>query len=308
MGNSLPATMLGSFIPKNIAIGHDFTCVYSNIGVKCFGLNDFGQLGIGNTITIGNNVTQLNDNLQFTELGTNFIPKHVSLGNHHGCAISTLNEIKCWGQGIDGLLGNNNITNIGDELNEMGDNLLPLFRHCSTDNPTNIPTYIPTNTPTNSPTNIPTLLTEIPTKYPTNIPSLLPSQTPTNIPTLIPSSNPAINQPSKKPTYSPTEYPTKSPTLPTPSPTDHPIKKPTFNPTIPTPEPSFGKTNSPTINLNVKFQDFRVRNINYAHLLCTKFDFVENDNNICILNKNEPVYQEIKACFYLRIYINYICV
>ena len=175
MGNNLTETMLGSFIPQNVAIGYQFTCVYSNIGVKCFGSNQYGKLGVGNTASVGENVNQLNDNLKFTVLGSNFIPKQVTLGSHHGCALSTINDIKCWGNGGSGKLGQGNTNNIGDNSGEMGDNINPLFKGCITDNPTNIPTK-QTNVPTiltKTPSNTPTIPTISPTYYPTTTSSLI---------------------------------------------------------------------------------------------------------------------------------------
>ena len=276
MGNNLPETLLGSFIPESVAISYEFTCVYSNNGVKCFGNNNQGRLGIGSTNFIGSNANELGDNLNFTELGTNFIPKQVTLGNQHACALSTLNDIKCWGRSDEGELGQGNTDTIGNQPNEMGDNLLPLFKGCSTDNPTIIPssqnptinptqntkipthtpsllpTLLPTINPTNIPTKNPTQNTKIPTLIPTNIPTINPSQN-TQIPTLNPTKIPTINptQNTKVPTIYPTNIPTINPTENTQIPTLNPTKIPTINPTqnmsAPTQTPTNIPTNMPTL-------------------------------------------------------------
>ena len=178
MGDNLIAAKLGSFIPESVTIGYEFTCVYSDKGVKCFGRNSYGKLGVGSEAQIGDSIDELNDNLQFTDMGTNFTPKQLTVGHEHGCVLSTLNEIKCWGKGNVGQLGLGLgiLATIGDEPNEMGDNLNPLFKGCVTDNPTNIPTSnteIPTKIPTKTPSNIPTMQTITPTYYPTTTSSLI---------------------------------------------------------------------------------------------------------------------------------------
>ena len=47
----------------------------------------------------------MGNNLTAVDLGTNFIPTDIEAGGYHTCALSELQEIKCWGQNTDGQLG-----------------------------------------------------------------------------------------------------------------------------------------------------------------------------------------------------------
>eukprot|EP01083_Nonionella_stella_P223952 797579_1 len=65
----------------------------------------------------------MSDNLLGIDLGTSFIPKQIAGGYDHTCALSTGNEVKCWGYNLHGQLGYGDTNNRGDEANEMGDTL-----------------------------------------------------------------------------------------------------------------------------------------------------------------------------------------
>ncbi len=69
----------------------------------------------------------MGDNLAFTDLGTNLDVKQVALNDRFACALFTNKKIKCWGRNSNGQLGIGDISGsnlyIGDEPNEMGDNL-----------------------------------------------------------------------------------------------------------------------------------------------------------------------------------------
>ena len=98
--------------------GH--SCALSYVGyVKCWGLNNYGQLGIGNTTTMGDNVNEMGDNLAFVPLGNNRTAKKISLGLYHTCAILDNDSVKCWGYNGQGQLGIENNTNIGNNLWSM---------------------------------------------------------------------------------------------------------------------------------------------------------------------------------------------
>ena len=49
--------------------------------------------------------------------------KELTAGGSHTCALLNDGKAKCWGAGSDGQLGNGNPKSIGDDPNEMGDNL-----------------------------------------------------------------------------------------------------------------------------------------------------------------------------------------
>eukprot|EP01083_Nonionella_stella_P179065 634565_1 len=110
-----------------IVTGMGHTCALSTANkVKCFGLNDYGQLGYGDTNHRGNEANEMGDILLEIDLGTNFISMQIVAGMHHTCALSTANKVKCFGWNWRGQLGYGDTNDRGDEANEMSDNLLEI--------------------------------------------------------------------------------------------------------------------------------------------------------------------------------------
>lgn len=105
---------------KMIKAGSDHTCVIlaDNNQVKCFGKNNYGQLGLGNT---DNKVwgSELGDNLAEVDLGTGLSAKDLYLGEDFTCAILNNDQIKCWGRNHQGQLGYEHANNIGDDAGEV---------------------------------------------------------------------------------------------------------------------------------------------------------------------------------------------
>ncbi len=108
-----------------IAAGVDHTCAILDDGaLKCWGLNSFGQLGLGtNTTRIGDGLGEMGDDLPAVELGTGRTAVAVTAGPRHTCALLDDATIKCWGEGIFGKLGRPVAGLIGDQPGEMGDAL-----------------------------------------------------------------------------------------------------------------------------------------------------------------------------------------
>ncbi|MBM4375767.1 MAG: hypothetical protein FJ095_11835 [Deltaproteobacteria bacterium] len=128
MGDSLPAVDLGKG-KKAMAIvaGAEHTCaLLDDSTVKCWGGNDFGQLGLGNTLRRGDNTNEMGDALPVINLGTNKKAMAISAGLTRTCAQLDDATIKCWGSGPSGQLGQGDAQNRGDNMNEMGDNLKPI--------------------------------------------------------------------------------------------------------------------------------------------------------------------------------------
>ncbi|MDP7203619.1 MAG: hypothetical protein QGF72_05760, partial [Candidatus Poseidoniaceae archaeon] len=130
MGSNLAFVPLpGGTGALNITAGDGFTCVIldtSPTETYCWGLNDFGQLGIENTNTIGDGSSEMGSNLVETDLGTSRSAVEIDAGMEHVCAILDNDYVKCWGSGTNGRLGYGNQVSRGTSSgssNGMGDNL-----------------------------------------------------------------------------------------------------------------------------------------------------------------------------------------
>ncbi|MDF1654216.1 MAG: hypothetical protein P1U34_03805 [Coxiellaceae bacterium] len=83
----------------SIAAGDNHSCALLNDGtMKCWGENDYGQLGIGN-----------NDSFKITPQtvngGRNFSVAALEAGGKHTCVITQAGGMMCWGKNSDGQLG-----------------------------------------------------------------------------------------------------------------------------------------------------------------------------------------------------------
>ena len=127
----IPPIDLGTGLSaKTMSSGKDYTCVLlSNNQVKCWGLN-YGVLGTGDLSSVGDEENEMGDELPAIDLGTDskgtLIAKVLNTGLYHACVILSNNQVKCWGDNYYGQLGQGNRFVIGDDPNEMGDNLIPV--------------------------------------------------------------------------------------------------------------------------------------------------------------------------------------
>ena len=108
--------MIGSDV-KNIG------AILDNGTVKFWCYNGYGQLGQGNTTTIGNGSNEMGDNLLAIGLGTGRTATSIEAGLYFSLAILDDGTVKAWGRNNQGQLGQWNTTQIGDDADEMGDNL-----------------------------------------------------------------------------------------------------------------------------------------------------------------------------------------
>ncbi len=125
MGDNLPAVSLGTGrIALAIATGAQHTCArLDNNEVKCWGRNDYGQLGQGDTNHRGDAAGEMGDNLLAISLGAGRSAVAIAAGGYHTCALLDNNQVKCWGRNFYGQLGLGNTSNRGDASGEMGDSL-----------------------------------------------------------------------------------------------------------------------------------------------------------------------------------------
>lgn len=262
MGDHLVSIDFGSnFVISSFHCGAwtgSHCCVISTAnGMKCWGNNDCGQLGYGDTNNRGDNVNEMGDFLGFVDIGTGFIVADLSLGQQHTCVLSTTGATKCFGYGYYGQLGRGNTYNRGNELGQMGDVLFQIdfgtgfsavgvatgfYDTCVYDDSLSVKCigynyygelgYGDTNNRGDQSNelgdNLPVVelgYTKGPTSNPTSIPTADPTFEPTDI-TADPTSNPTDD-----PTANPTDDPTSNPTDdPTSNPTDDPTVEPTMEP------------------------------------------------------------------------------
>jgi alpha-tubulin suppressor-like RCC1 family protein len=94
-----------------IAAGAFHTCaVMQNKQLRCWGLGERGQLGLGSTAWIGDD--ELPSAVGPIDTGGDV--EAVACGDTHTCALLSGGAVRCWGWGQDGRLGAGNLVSIGD--------------------------------------------------------------------------------------------------------------------------------------------------------------------------------------------------
>ena len=108
---------------KAISAGATDTCaLLDNGAVRCWGLGANGQLGYGNTTTIGQATTP--GAVGPVDLGAGRTATAISAGSGHTCAVLDNGAVRCWGFGGNGRLGTGNVQSIGD--NEAPASIAPI--------------------------------------------------------------------------------------------------------------------------------------------------------------------------------------
>ncbi|MDP7003373.1 MAG: hypothetical protein QF911_07410, partial [Candidatus Thalassarchaeaceae archaeon] len=116
----LPSVDLGTGRTATAISARSFhSCaLLDNASVKCWGRNKYGQLGIGNTTTMGDNSSEMAF-LPSVDLGTGRTATAIAAGYSHTCALLDNASVKCWGYNDYGQLGIDNSTTMGDGSGEM---------------------------------------------------------------------------------------------------------------------------------------------------------------------------------------------
>jgi alpha-tubulin suppressor-like RCC1 family protein len=125
MGNNLPVLDLGAGLRvANLGLMRRAGCaIFDDYRVKCWGGNNYGQLGCGDTANRGDDPGEMGDNLPFVALGSGLRPTKIAGGFDFNCSLFDDGRIKCWGANSAGQLGLGDAASRGDNPNEMGDNL-----------------------------------------------------------------------------------------------------------------------------------------------------------------------------------------
>ena len=113
--SSIEAINLGGQAVEIIA-GHYFSCARLTTGnVKCWGLNNLGQLGLGSTHSSHRSIgdDELPNSVGTVSLSSTV--SQISSGSGFSCAIVSGNRLRCWGYNASGQLGLGHTHTIGDD-------------------------------------------------------------------------------------------------------------------------------------------------------------------------------------------------
>ncbi|AKT40390.1 uncharacterized protein CMC5_045430 [Chondromyces crocatus] len=91
--------------------------------VKCWGYNDYGQLGLGDMEWRGDRPGEMGDSLPAVNLGTGKTAVALMAGGSHTCASLNDGTVKCWGSNDHDQLGLGDTDARGTSASHMGDNL-----------------------------------------------------------------------------------------------------------------------------------------------------------------------------------------
>jgi len=129
MGVTLPAVSLaGGLTVDAFALGCAHTCAivhdaYSRASLRCWGHNQDGQLGLGDTLDRGDQAGEVGVTLPAVALGANRYPVALAAGGDSTCAVLDNGQVKCWGSNAYGRLGLGDTQLRGDQPGTMGDTL-----------------------------------------------------------------------------------------------------------------------------------------------------------------------------------------
>ena len=94
--------------------GTNYNCaLLNNKKVKCWGENNYGQLGYGHTNNLGDDEDV--SSYGYVSIGADVIQMDISTISLHTCAVTTTDDLKCWGLNSQGQLGYGHTNNLGDD-------------------------------------------------------------------------------------------------------------------------------------------------------------------------------------------------
>ena len=106
MGDSLPAVDLGAgALVARLSVSDTEACaLLETKQVKCWGINETGQLGQGDLLNRGGAPNSMGDKLPPVDLGDRLV-EDVAASDWHTCVLTTGGEVVCWGLGNFGQVG-----------------------------------------------------------------------------------------------------------------------------------------------------------------------------------------------------------
>jgi cysteine-rich repeat protein len=109
---------------EGVSAGPTGTCAWLNggKGLKCWGANTVGELGLGDTESRGDDPNEMGSALPLLNLGSNAAITSIAIESHK-CALFADGSVKCWGFNEDGQLGLGDDKHRGAAAAEMGANL-----------------------------------------------------------------------------------------------------------------------------------------------------------------------------------------
>ena len=135
MGDNLSPIDLGTGRTATAIASGRYTAmaILDNGTAKAWGWGNMGALGQGNTNNIGDGADEMGDNLSAVDLGTGRTATAIAAGAYFAGALLDNGTVKFWGYNNYGELGQGNRNHIGDNADEMGDNLSPIDLSSSSD-------------------------------------------------------------------------------------------------------------------------------------------------------------------------------
>ena len=110
------------------AAGGKTTCaIFADGSTRCWGSNDQGQLGQGNTNNLGDTTEEMGASLPEINLPGKLDARSLDAGEKHVCALLRDAYLKCWGDNEFGQLGIGNSDDMGDAAGETEDENTKVF-------------------------------------------------------------------------------------------------------------------------------------------------------------------------------------
>lgn len=109
----------------DVGVGYGHICaILDDSGVKCWGDNNNGKLGLGDEDARGDGAGEMGDTLPYVDLGVGRFARQIAGGSLHTCALLDNYKVKCWGSNTNGRAGlADGSVGAGAAANQMGDAL-----------------------------------------------------------------------------------------------------------------------------------------------------------------------------------------